>query len=302
MVATHHLDLTEGSDSEVADADWEEDGAIAEDVVVTRTRRGAEGVRGIAVEVVVASREMPGAVGVVVVLVRNSEDVEVDSREMLGACHTHTDDSYDDVNDCDEQEYDQEEDEYEQGYEAGVADDQQDYALSAMAPCRAAALGACFRDIAGFAGHHFGMDEPEPDTNIDIPADLQDLDIDINQSLPIALQRLSVNPFNLLLNLVALVALVAQCAKFTFDAVLPNARAPRTCTFLFMVITIFVLLSLVPGAACINILNSIHSVGPGDVGMAAAFGISSLCTNHYLVDSCCTTVIVCNNQYLHNIL
>mmetsp|Transcript_13222 Transcript_13222/g.20805 ORF Transcript_13222/g.20805 Transcript_13222/m.20805 type:complete len:192 (+) Transcript_13222:1312-1887(+) len=145
------------------------------------------------------------------------------------------------------------------------------------------------------------MDEPKPDTNIDIPADLQDLDIDINPSLPIALQRLSVNPFNLLLNLVALVALVAQCAKFTFDAVLPNARAQRTCTFLFMVITIFVLLSLVPGAASINILNSIH-FGPGDVGMAAAFGISSSCTNHYLVDSCCTTVIVCNNQYLHNIL
>mmetsp|Transcript_13222 Transcript_13222/g.20815 ORF Transcript_13222/g.20815 Transcript_13222/m.20815 type:complete len:96 (+) Transcript_13222:1154-1441(+) len=47
-------------------------------------------------------------------------------------------------------EHDQEEDAYEQGYEAGVADDQQDYALSAMAPCRAAALGACFRDIAGF--------------------------------------------------------------------------------------------------------------------------------------------------------
>eukprot|EP00961_Rhodomonas_salina_P197809 2669426-Rhodomonas_salina.3 len=79
-----------------------------------------------------------------------------------------------------------------------------------MAPGRAAALGARFKDIAGFTGRHFGTDEPEPDTNVDIPADLQDLDIDINQSQPIALQRLSVNPFNLLLNIVALVALVAQ--------------------------------------------------------------------------------------------
>eukprot|EP00961_Rhodomonas_salina_P197808 2669426-Rhodomonas_salina.2 len=67
-----------------------------------------------------------------------------------------------------------------------------------------------------------------------------------------------------------------------------------------MVITIFVLLSSVPGATSINVLNSIH-FGPGEVGMAAACRISSSCTNHHLVDSGCTTTIVCNNQYLSNI-
>eukprot|EP00961_Rhodomonas_salina_P043487 584660-Rhodomonas_salina.2 len=126
------------------------------------------------------------------------------------AYHTHTDDRYDDVNERDEQEYDPEEDAYEQGYEAGVADEQQDYALSAMTPGRAAALGARFRDISGFAGRHFGMNKPEPDTSIDIPADLQDLDINIDTPQPIALQRLSVNPFDLLLNLAAVFALAAQ--------------------------------------------------------------------------------------------
>eukprot|EP00961_Rhodomonas_salina_P100828 1356726-Rhodomonas_salina.1 len=35
--------------------------------------------------------------------------------------------------------------------------------------------------------------------------------------------------------------------------------------------------------------------------MPAAFGITSSCTNHYLVDSGCTTMIVCNNQHLCNI-
>eukprot|EP00961_Rhodomonas_salina_P285944 3863902-Rhodomonas_salina.1 len=54
-----------------------------------------------------------------------------------------------------------------------------------MAPGRAAALGARFRDIAGFAGRHFGMNEPEPGANIFIPADLQDLNIDIDQPPPI---------------------------------------------------------------------------------------------------------------------
>eukprot|EP00961_Rhodomonas_salina_P264431 3574139-Rhodomonas_salina.2 len=83
MVATHHRDLTQGADSEVADADGEEDGVIAEDVVVTLTRRGAEGVRGIMVDVVVASLGRLGTVGVV--LGRNAEDVEVDCLEMLDA-------------------------------------------------------------------------------------------------------------------------------------------------------------------------------------------------------------------------
>eukprot|EP00961_Rhodomonas_salina_P096618 1299739-Rhodomonas_salina.2 len=79
-----------------------------------------------------------------------------------------------------------------------------------MAPGRAAALRARFRDITGFAGRHFGMDEPKPDNAIDIPADLQDLDINIDLPQPVALQRLSVNTFNLLLNLTAVFALAAQ--------------------------------------------------------------------------------------------
>eukprot|EP00961_Rhodomonas_salina_P179180 2417709-Rhodomonas_salina.1 len=72
-----------GADSEVADADGEKDGVIAEDVVVTLTRRGPEGVRGVAVDVVVASLGRLGAVGVV--LGRNAEDVEVDRLEMQDA-------------------------------------------------------------------------------------------------------------------------------------------------------------------------------------------------------------------------
>eukprot|EP00961_Rhodomonas_salina_P006205 83939-Rhodomonas_salina.1 len=80
MVGTHHRDLTEDTDSEVPDArpDGEEEWVIAEDVVVTQSRRDSEGVRGVTVDVVVASREMLGAVGVVVVLVLIAEDVKVD--------------------------------------------------------------------------------------------------------------------------------------------------------------------------------------------------------------------------------
>eukprot|EP00961_Rhodomonas_salina_P179181 2417709-Rhodomonas_salina.2 len=172
--------------------------------------------------------------------------------------HTYTDDYDDNQGGGDEQAYNPEEDVYEQGYEAGVADEQHDYAYTAMIPCRAATLGMRFRDVAGFTWRRFWLDEPEhpgitkitevrtsseikPDwyQGVDItgaiPGDLQDLKIDIDTPQPIPQQRTPYfNPFSLLLNIAAMFALILQCAKPMFDAVLPNLSAPHTNTFLFL--------------------------------------------------------------------
>eukprot|EP00961_Rhodomonas_salina_P028451 384015-Rhodomonas_salina.1 len=241
------------------------------------------------------------------------------------AYHAYTDEYDDDQGGGDNQDYDPEQDAYEQGYKAGVADEQPDYALTAMIPSRAATLGTQFRDVAGFTWRRFGLDEPEhpgvtkitethtlsgikpnrykgADITGTVPSNLQDLktQIDIDQPQLIPQQRTPFfNQFNLLLNLPAMFALIFQCAKLMLDAVLPNLCAQHTNTLLFLVITFFVLMISVPGAASINILNSTH-FGNSNVGMAAAFSISSLCTNHYLIDRGCTTLIVCNNRYLCN--